>query len=79
LHRGSEFAIGAAELLKEHVAETWIRFVDADGEHQFLNVVIHWKASEARGNIDSNGRRYRLFLLVSKDSPAAARVAELAT
>jgi len=41
LHRGREFAIGAAELLKEHVTKSWIRFVDADGEHQFLDVVIH--------------------------------------
>jgi hypothetical protein len=49
LHRGSEFAIGAAELLNEHIAKAWIRFVDTDGEHQFLDVVIHWKASEARG------------------------------
>jgi hypothetical protein len=34
LHRGREFAVGAAELFKEHISEARIRFVDADGEHQ---------------------------------------------
>jgi hypothetical protein len=47
LHRGCEFAIGTAELLKEHVAKVCIWFIDADGEHQFLDVMIHRKASEA--------------------------------
>ena len=41
LHRGREFAVGAAELFKKHVAETGVRLVDADGEHQLLHVVIH--------------------------------------
>ena len=45
----------------EHVAKRGSGS-DADGEHQFLDV-IHWKASDARGNINPNGRRCRLFLL----------------
>ena len=43
LHGGGEFAVGAAELLQQHVAETRIGLVDADGVHQFLDVVIHGK------------------------------------
>src|SRR4051794_19811544 len=41
LHRCREFAIGAAELLQKHVAEAYIGLVDAHGEHQLLDVVIH--------------------------------------
>ena len=41
LHRGGELAVGAAELLEQHIAETRIRLVDADGVHQLLDVVIH--------------------------------------
>ena len=62
LHCGGEFAVGAAELFKEHIAKARIRFVDADGEHQFLDVVIHWLASSREGNIDLNDSRGGLFL-----------------
>ena len=41
LHRRGELAVGAAELLEQHVAESRIRFVNADGVHQLLHVVIH--------------------------------------
>jgi hypothetical protein len=41
LHGGSQLAVGAAELLEQHVAELGIRTVDADREHQFLDVMVH--------------------------------------
>src|ERR1700760_3808135 len=44
LHRSGELAVGAAELLKQHIAETNIRLVDADREHQLFDVVIHGEA-----------------------------------
>ena len=44
LHGGREFAVGASELLQEHVAEPGIRLVDTDGEHQLLDVVVHGEA-----------------------------------
>ena len=46
LHGGREFAVGAAELLQQHIAEARIGFVDADGVHQFFDVVIHGMASK---------------------------------
>ena len=51
LHGGGEFAIRAAELLKQHVAETRIGLVDADRVHKFLDVVIHGSLSVAGGMI----------------------------
>jgi hypothetical protein len=42
LHRGRQLAIGASELFKEHIAKARVWFVDANSEHQFLHVVIHW-------------------------------------
>ena len=44
LHRGREFAVRAAELLKQHVAEARIWLVDPDRVHEFLNVMIHRSA-----------------------------------
>src|ERR1700753_2131984 len=41
LHRGGKFAVRSAELLEQHIAETNIRLVHADREHQLLDVVIH--------------------------------------
>ena len=41
LHRGGELAVGAAELLQQHVAKARIGLVDANGVHQLLDVVIH--------------------------------------
>src|SRR5258708_38098768 len=41
LHRGCELAVRAPELFKEHVSKTRVRFVDADGEHELLGVMIH--------------------------------------
>jgi len=29
------------ELLKQHIAETGVRFVDADGVHKLFDVMIH--------------------------------------
>jgi hypothetical protein len=46
LHRGCEFAIGAAELLEQHVAESGIRGIDADRVHELLDVMVHcWPRS----------------------------------
>ena len=41
LHGGGELAIGAAELFKQHVAETGIRLVYADGVHKLFDVMVH--------------------------------------
>ena len=41
LHRGGEFAVGAAELLEQHVAELRIGLIDTHGVHQLFHVVIH--------------------------------------
>ena len=41
LHRRGELAVGAAELLQQHVAEARIGLVDPDGVHELLDVVIH--------------------------------------
>ena len=41
LHCRGKLSVGAAELLEQHIAELWIRGVDAHGVHQFLDVVIH--------------------------------------
>ena len=41
LHGGGEFAVGSAELLEEHVAETDVGCANVDGVHEFLDVVIH--------------------------------------
>jgi len=45
--RRSQLAVGAAKLFKQHGAESGIGFVDADGVHKFLDVVIHEKAPGA--------------------------------
>lgn len=47
LHRGSEFAVGAAKLLEKHVTEFRIGFVDANRVHKFFDLVIH-RATLAR-------------------------------
>lgn len=41
LHGGREFAVGAPELLKEHVAEFRIRLVDPNRIHEPFDVMIH--------------------------------------
>jgi len=41
LHGSGEFAVGAAKLLQQHVAESRIRCTDLYGVHQLLNMVIH--------------------------------------
>ena len=41
LHRRSQFAVGAAELLKQHVAETGVGLVDPNGVHELFYMVIH--------------------------------------
>ncbi len=45
LHRRGEFAIGAAELFQQHIAETGIGFVDTYSEHELLDVMVHRNAS----------------------------------
>ena len=44
LHRGRELAVGAAELLKQHVAEAGIGLVDANGVHKFFDMMIHGRS-----------------------------------
>jgi hypothetical protein len=44
LHRGCELAVRAPELFKEHISKTGGRFVDADGEHKLLDVMIHGRS-----------------------------------
>ncbi len=41
LHRGSQFAVRAAKLLQQHVAETGVRLAHVDRVHKFLDVMIH--------------------------------------
>ena len=41
LHGGRQFAVGAAELLQQHIAEHWIGLIDVDRVHEFLDVVVH--------------------------------------
>ena len=41
LHRSRQLTVRALKLFKEHVAEPWIGFVDANRVHELLYVVIH--------------------------------------
>ena len=41
LHRRSEFAVSAAELFEEHVAEPRIGLVHTNGVHELLDVMVH--------------------------------------
>ncbi len=41
LHRRSELAVRASELFQEHIAETGIGLIDADGIHEFLDMMVH--------------------------------------
>ena len=41
LHGGGQFAVGAAELLQQHVSDAGVGLGDADGKHQLFDVVIH--------------------------------------
>ena len=41
LHGCGEFAVGAAELLQQHVAKARIGSAYVHGVHQLLNMVIH--------------------------------------
>ncbi len=66
LHRRGELAVGAAELLEQHVAEARVGLVDADGVHELLDVVIH-ESPRMVGSADcvssmSNGWAERMFL-----------------
>jgi hypothetical protein len=67
LHRGRELAVGAAELLQQHVAESGIRRIDTHRVHELLDVMVHiypsswvancgWKAVR----FDKSGRE-RMF------------------
>jgi hypothetical protein len=53
--------------------------LDEDAPEDLKTDLGETRSRGTRGNINSNGRRYRLFLLGSKDSPAADAVAELET
>src|SRR4030081_3473383 len=52
LHRCGEFSVRSAKLLKEHIAKTRVRFVDADSEHELLDMMVHrrprWRGVEYR-------------------------------
>jgi hypothetical protein len=51
LHRGGKFAVGSAELLKEHVSKAGIRLIHPDGVHQLFDVVVHRNTyEESRGS-----------------------------
>jgi hypothetical protein len=41
LHRGGKLAVGAAELLEQHVAKLRIRRIDTNRVHQFFHMVVH--------------------------------------
>ena len=41
LHGGGKLAIGASELLEQHIAEARVRLVDTYGEHELLDMMIH--------------------------------------
>jgi hypothetical protein len=41
LHRGRQLAVCATKLLKQHLAEARIGFVDPDGVHKLFDVMIH--------------------------------------
>ncbi len=64
LHGSGQLAIGAAELFEQHVAEAGVRLVHANGEHQFLHMVIHdgpagmmMSGAFSTGRRQVNGRR----------------------
>jgi hypothetical protein len=42
LHGRRKFTVCATELFKQHIAEFRIRFVNANGIHELLYMVIHW-------------------------------------
>ena len=74
LHRRGQFAVGAAELLQQHVAEARVGLVDADGVHQLLDVVIHGGPRTARGNITSE--RWEVWFVPLRPR-AASRIRNL--
>ena len=47
LHRRGQLAVGSPKLLKKHVAECGIGFVDPNSVHKLFDVVIH---GDLRGN-----------------------------
>ena len=71
LHGGRELAVGAAELLKEHIAEARVGFIDANGEHQFLDMMIHGRASEV--GMKTSERRALRFVPKSEAADGLAR------
>jgi hypothetical protein len=47
LHGGGKFSVCAAELFKEHIAESRIGYTDADGVHQLFDMVVHARFGSA--------------------------------
>ena len=73
LHRRCEFAVGTAELLKQHVAETRIRFVDANGVHELFDVMIHDDlGAEMREKMITNRSALSMFLLQAMTAASVA-------
>ncbi|MGX1213608.1 hypothetical protein AB7M42_003873 [Bradyrhizobium diazoefficiens] len=56
LHGGGELAVSAAELFQQHVAEPGIGLVDANCEHELLDVVVHGKTFASQEKSGPTGR-----------------------
>jgi hypothetical protein len=70
LHRGREFAVSTAELFKKHVANMGVWLIDANSEHQLLDMKGLWIGREISV---PNGQALWLFLSRPRrsNSPAA--------
>ncbi|MBB3660840.1 hypothetical protein FHX15_006112 [Rhizobium sp. BK650] len=55
LHRRRELPVGATELLKEHISESGIRLIYANGVHELLDVMVHVASSVELGPNDPSG------------------------
>ena len=76
LHRGGKLAIGAAELLQQHVAETRVGRIDAHRVHELLDVVIHGGLLTA-GRLAQSNRRRGLSVPATATSNLAALLRRL--
>src|SRR5215213_1789873 len=73
LHCGSQLAVGAAELLQQHVAEPDIGLVYAYRKHQLLDMVIHRPTFRGQGGTSTQPRR---MLLVPGSTTAMSDAAK---
>jgi len=71
LHRGCELAVRAPELFKKHISKTRVRFVDADGEHELLDVMIHgWpRLSLGEGKVATLADEFTFNSLAARKPP----------